>query len=202
MRESLYNILRAYSNADPELGYYQGMAFPAALLLCYMFPARAFWAFYHLMNGRGHMFRNYYVHDFVNLKLLNRVWDVALRTRYKTIHANLKKLEIEPIVYTPSWFLTGFLRVGFPPVLRLRIFDRVVAFGTRALLSLGLACISLLKKDLMGSEMELVIPFLQNPSRSEGLKDWRRIIKKWNKVFISRTECTTFFRKAAVEEFP
>jgi hypothetical protein len=201
-RQALYNLLRAYSNADPELGYYQGMAFPAALLLAYMWPTRAFWAFYHLMNGRGHMFRNYYVHDFVNLKLLNRVWDVALGTRYKTIHANLTKLEIAPVVYTSSWFLTAFLTIQFPPVLRLRIFDGVVAFGTRALLSLGLACVSLLKKELMGSETELVVPLLQNPNRGERLKDWRLVIKKWDKLFISRKDYATFFRKAAVEEFP
>jgi hypothetical protein len=201
VRESLYRVLRAYSNADTELGYYQGMAFPAAMLLSYMPETHAFWAFYHLMNGKGHKMRTYYVHDFVNLKQFNKVWDLLILAKYKAIHANLHKLDIDPMIYTPSWFLTAFLNIGFPPVFRLRAFDRVVTFGTRALLSLGLAVVSLLKKELMGPDMEVIIPLLQNPCNGARLKDWRQIIIKWDKVFLTKAEVSKCFQKAKVKEF-
>jgi hypothetical protein len=201
VRESLYRVLRAYSNADAELGYYQGMAFPAAMLLSYMPEPHAFWAFYHLMNGQGHTLRTYYVHDFVNLKQLNKVWDLMIQVRYKAIHKNLHTLDIDPMVYTPSWFLTGFLNIGFPPVFRLRAFDRVVAFGTRALLSLGLAVVSLLKKELATPDMEVIIPLLQNPYRGKRLQDWHNIVEKWDKLFLTKAELAKFFKKAGVKEF-
>jgi hypothetical protein len=200
VRISLYHVLRAYSNADKELGYFQGMAFPAALLLAYMPEERAFWAFWYLMRGK-HRLRDYYINDFANLKKLNRVWDVIFEKKYPKIYANFKKFEIDPLVYTTSWFLTAFLNMDFPAVLRLRIFDRYCAFGTRALLSLGLTCISLLKKELMASEMGEILPVLQNPSRGQRLQDWRVVIAKWDKLFISKIECSSYFERVGVEEF-
>jgi hypothetical protein len=42
VRESLYRVLRAFALADKELGYFQGMAFPASILIWYMDETRAF----------------------------------------------------------------------------------------------------------------------------------------------------------------
>jgi hypothetical protein len=201
VRAVLYRVLRAYSNADKELGYFQGMAFPAALLVAYMSEERAFWAFYYLMRGSKHRLRDYYINEFENLKELNRVWDVIVQKKYPKIHANLKRLDIDAIVYTTSWFLTAFLNIEFPAVLRLRIFDRYCAFGSRALLSLGLTCVSLLKKELMAPEMEKVLPILQNPNKGQRLQDWRAVLKKWDKLFISKADYSKYFERAGVEEF-
>jgi hypothetical protein len=201
VRVSLYRLLRAYSNADKELSYFQGMAFPAALLLAYMPEERAFWALWFLMHSSKHRLRDYYLDGFAALKELNRVWEVVLQNRYPKIYANFTRLRIESITYTTSWFLTAFLNIDFPVVLRLRIFDRYCAFGPRALLSLGLACVSLLKKELMGSEMEKIIPLLQNPNRGRRLQDWRAVITKWDKLFISRIDYSKYFKRAGVEEF-
>jgi hypothetical protein len=201
IRVSLYRVLRAYSNADKEFSYLQCLAFPAALLLAYMPEERAFWAFWFLMNDSKHRLRDYCLDNFAALKELNRVWEVVLQNRYPKIYANFKRLGIETLTYTISWFISAFLNIDFPVVLRLRIFDRYCAFGPRALLSLGLACVSLLKKEFMGSEMDKIILLLQNPNRGRRLQDWRAVITKWDKLFISKINYSKYFKRAGVEEF-
>jgi hypothetical protein len=201
VRESLYRVLRAYSNADPELGYYQGMAFPAALLLAYMPETQAFWAFHHLMSGKGHMLRTLYVHEFKNMGAVNNAWETLLQSRYKAVAANLRKLDIQPIIYTPQWFLTGFLTINFPTVFRLRSFDRIAAFGTRAILSLGLAVVGVLEVELQRPSMEEVIILLQNPHEAPQVQDWRALIAKWDKVFLSKADFKKLFKKVGITEF-
>jgi hypothetical protein len=199
-RESLYRVLRAYSNADPDLGYYQGMAFPAALLLAYMPETQAFWAFYHLMRGKGHMLRAYYVDDFKNFKQVNAAWEALLHAKHRAVAANLKKLDVYPMMYTPKWFLTAFLAVNFPPAFRVRAFDRIAAFGTRAMFSLGLAIVGMVEADLLGASMEQIIPILQNPGDSPRLKDWRALVAKWDKVFMTKAELEKLFKKAGATD--
>lgn len=50
----LYNILKAYSNYDTEIGYCQGMNFIAALLLSQIPEEEdAFWCLVHIMYEKG-----------------------------------------------------------------------------------------------------------------------------------------------------
>jgi hypothetical protein len=200
VKDSLYRILRAYSNADPELGYFQGLAFSAALLLSYMNEPRAFWAFYHLMNDPGHAVRQMFIREFEGLRKMNKVWMHVLGLRYPKIAANLKSCGIDEMIYTPSWFLTAFLNVSFPPVFRLRIMDRYITFGSRAILSLGLAIVSMMKEELTAPKMEVIIPLLQNPSTK--LKNWRAIIVKWDKLFIAPKDYAKYFAKVGEEPLP
>jgi hypothetical protein len=50
----LYNVLKAYSTYDPEIGYAQGMNFIAVVILT-VIPEEedAFWAFVFVMSERG-----------------------------------------------------------------------------------------------------------------------------------------------------
>jgi hypothetical protein len=200
-RERLYTVLRAYSNADEELGYFQGMAFSAAMLLCYMTEEEAFWSFSYIMQGQ-HQLRNFYLDSFKNLRLINKVWDKVLELRYPAFLANLKRLEMDHMVYTPSWFLTGFQTIEFPPPFKLRIFDRMLGFRTRALLSFAITIVSLGKDKITTGSMEAVIEHLQNPTKHPKFADWRGVIKKWDKNFLTPAQYSAYFKKAEVVEFP
>jgi hypothetical protein len=202
VRDSLYRILRAYSNADTELGYFQGMAFSAALLLSYMNEERTFWAFYHLMNDDNHLVRQLYLNDFEGLKKVNKVWSCMLQRKFPRVHSNLLLLAIDEMVYTPSWFLTAFLNLDFPVAFRLRTMDRYITFGTRAVLSLALALVSLNRDELMESQMSLVIPILQNPVMGPKTSNWRDVIEKWDKYFVSVKDYKTYCAKVGEAPIP
>jgi hypothetical protein len=202
VRESLYRLLRAYSNSDRELGYFQGMAFSAALLLSYMNETRAFWAFWQLMHGNKHEVRFFYMNDFSRLKEVNKVWEALLKKKFPKVAEHLKALPVEPMLYTPGWFLTGFQTMQFPPPFRLRMFDRQIAFGTRALLSFALTIVSISKKQLETKGPEVCIPLLQNPTADKAFKDWRAVIKKFDANFLSKSEYAGAFKAAGLKEFP
>eukprot|EP00997_Jenningsia_sp_PLL12_P001191 NODE_1189_length_1247_cov_134.226210_g967_i0.p6 GENE.NODE_1189_length_1247_cov_134.226210_g967_i0~~NODE_1189_length_1247_cov_134.226210_g967_i0.p6 ORF type:complete len:111 (-),score=33.82 NODE_1189_length_1247_cov_134.226210_g967_i0:580-912(-) len=51
--QALYNVLAAYAEHDPDVGYVQGMAFIVATLLLEMAEEPAFWAFESLMSSSG-----------------------------------------------------------------------------------------------------------------------------------------------------
>ncbi|CAL5055046.1 unnamed protein product [Urochloa decumbens] len=53
-QRSLYNILKAYSVYDRDVGYVQGMGFLAGLLLLYMSEEDAFWLLVALLKGAVH----------------------------------------------------------------------------------------------------------------------------------------------------
>ncbi|KAL0375869.1 UNVERIFIED_CONTAM: EVI5-like protein [Sesamum calycinum] len=53
-QRSLYNVLKAYSVYDREVGYVQGMGFVAGLLLLYMSEEDAFWLLVALLKGAVH----------------------------------------------------------------------------------------------------------------------------------------------------
>jgi hypothetical protein len=178
------------------------MAVYAALLLGYMDEGPAYWSFYHLLCGPKHKLSEFFVDDFLQLRLLNVVWDKILEIRFPKVHANLKRLKVEPMTYTPNWFLTAFQVLPFPNVFRLRVFDRYAAFGTRALLSLGIAIIKVIKADLEIVGAAKAAALLQNPATHPMLQDWRKLVRKWDRAFLSPSQYKSYFEKARVTFFP
>jgi hypothetical protein len=199
--ESMYRLLRAYSNADSEVGYLQGMAFFAALFLSYLDETRAFWAFWQFMQGSRHEFSKFYSQNFARLRELNRVWDALLEKKYPKVAKNLKRVQIDPMAYTSGWFLTGFQSMEFPAPLRLRIFDRQIGFGTRALLSFALTIVSIGKKQLEKGSAEDCLLWLMNPVRLGKFGDWKEVLKKCESHFLSTSKYREAFKRARVRDF-
>jgi hypothetical protein len=122
--------------------------------------------------------REYYLNGFAWLKEVARVWEVILAVRFPAVAANLANLGDDPMTYVAQWFLTGFQALQFPPVFKLRLFDRFVAFGTRALLSLGIAIVDAARDTLETAAMHSVTKCLQDPGNIPKFKNWRNIIKR------------------------
>ena len=198
----LRRVLCAYSNKDPELGYTQGMSMIAAMLLLYIEPSIAYECFQTLMLGKRYQRREFYLPTFPRLIQLTKVWNVVLQEKYPKVSENLKKNNLDPLIYTPSWFLTCYTNVGFEPVVMLRIFDRFLAFGSRALLSFALVIVSRLKKKLLTNQMDKLIISIQRPFEQEEFKDWRYLMKKYDKLWISEKDYERYFKEADVELFP
>jgi hypothetical protein len=154
------------------------------------------------MHGPKHDLREFYLHEFARVKELNRVWEVLLQKKYPKVAKHLTDLRIDPMLYTPAWFLTGFQTMQLPPPFRLRMFDRHIVFGTRALLSFAVTIISIGKKSLETKSTEVCIPLLQNPMSLPEFQDWRNLIKKFDTHFLTKQECSSAFKRASIEEFP
>ena len=200
--ESLRRILYAYSNKDRDLDYTQGMSFFAGFLLLYMDEKDAFQCFEQLMSGKKLQWRFYFLQGFPRLIQLNTVWEYILKAEYPKVSKHLQEISVPSLVYTPSWFLTAFLNIDFPIVVRLQVLDAFFEFGSRALLSFALAIISRNKKELAILPAEKVMLILQKPYDTPNTKDWRYLIKKFHQKFISQKKYDEYFAKAGVEPFP
>ena len=199
--DSLRNVLQAYSNVDKELGYIQGMGFLAAMFLSYMDETSAYWCFANLMNGPVFKMRWLYIDQFAGLQELCTIWELLLKERYPKVLKALTKNNVVPQIYATSWFLTAYMNSDFPTPLRLRIFDRFVTFGCRALLSFGLAIISLTKRELVKGDLSVCIRTMQKPEELPVFRDWRHVMEKYDKLFLTRKEYKALFKKADITLF-
>ncbi|OHS96689.1 ecotropic viral integration site [Tritrichomonas foetus] len=200
--DSLRSILHAYSNYDSDLGYTQGMAFYAAMLLCYMEEATAFWCFKEIMMGKSHLLRNFFLPEFPSLNKLTQVWEYYLNTKFKKIGKRFESIGVLTIMYAPSWFMCNFLNSSFPMVLKLRIFDCYLYFGTRAIFSFAITIVKMHEKVLMTEPMEHVVPLLQRPAETKYMSDWRAVIKNWQANFLTKKQYKELFTKCKIEYIP
>jgi len=67
---SLEHVLVAYSNFDVEIGYVQGMAYLAGMLLTYLTEEQAFWMLLHILQDSTLSFRDIFTCD---MKLTRQV---------------------------------------------------------------------------------------------------------------------------------
>jgi hypothetical protein len=97
---------------------------------------KAFTAFLYLVTASRYRLENYF-HD-AKLDSLASVWDLMLLKRVPAVHQKMLEVEIQHKECLTQWLQSAFLIVGFPPELRLRIFDRFVRFATPAFFSFGI----------------------------------------------------------------
>ncbi|KAJ1268403.1 hypothetical protein BS78_07G132000 [Paspalum vaginatum] len=111
-QRSLYNILKAYSVYDRDVGYVQGMGFLAGLLLLYMSEEDAFWLLVALLKGAVHapmegLYQGIKVVFQVGLALLSFCHDDLVKLPFeKLLHAlrNFPEEATDPDVLLPLAF--------------------------------------------------------------------------------------------------
>ncbi|KAM3707582.1 hypothetical protein ACJW31_02G035400 [Castanea mollissima] len=138
-QRSLYNVLKAYSVFDREVGYVQGMGFLAGLLLLYMSEEDAFWLLVALLKGAVHApMEGLYL---VGLPLVQQYlfqFDNLVREYLPKLGEHFTQEMINPSMYASQWFITVF-SYSFPFHLALRIWDVFLYEGVKIVFKVGLA---------------------------------------------------------------
>lgn len=161
-QRSLYNILKAYSVYDRDVGYVQGMGFLAGLMLLYMSEEDAFWLMVALLKGAVHApMEGLYQ---VGLPLVQQY----LFQLEKLVLDHLPKLGehfseqmINPSMYASQWFITVF-SYSFPFPLALRIWDVFLYEGMKIVFQVGLALLRYCHDDLIKLPFEKLVHALRN----------------------------------------
>lgn len=193
--DALFKLLRSYLNADTEVIYSPLMGYMASILLGYMPTHLAYFTFLTLMTNTKHKVHNYFKE--AEVQEITRVWDVLLQQRLPTIGPKFLELSVEHKDYFPGWLQTAFLDVPCPPAIRLRVFDRLVKFGTRALFSFGLVVVSLAAPKLNDMRRkEDVVAVLTNPAGDGRLASGPEVIKLYDKLFLNKKKFTALLLSA------
>uniref|UniRef100_A0A8C7Y246 TBC1 domain family member 4 n=1 Tax=Oryzias sinensis TaxID=183150 RepID=A0A8C7Y246_9TELE len=156
---SLYNLLKAYSLLDTEVGYCQGISFVAGVLLLHMSEDQAFDMLKFLMYDLG--IRRQYRPDMVSLQIQMYQLSRLLHDYHRDLYSHFEEHDICPSLYAAPWFLTLFAS-QFPLGFVSRIFDFVFVQGTEVVFKVALCLLGSHEKEIIECDsFESIVDFLK-----------------------------------------
>ena len=126
-----FNVIKAYSLYDPDVGYTQGMIFIAAPLIMNMSESECFCLLVLLM--KEYQLRDLFCPGMKGLHLLLYEFDCLLAKYSPVLYNHLVKQGIKSSMYASQWFLT-FFAYKFPLNIVLRIYDSIITQGMESIL--------------------------------------------------------------------
>ncbi|GAM28770.1 hypothetical protein SAMD00019534_119460 [Acytostelium subglobosum LB1] len=127
-QQSLFNVLKAYSLYDQEVGYCQGMSGIASILLMYMEEEQAFWALVALMESDKYQLRGLFLPSFPMLYRHYAIHETLIQKELPKLQTHFGFEGISTSMYATKWFLTVFSG-NLPFALLIRFWDLVLTNG-------------------------------------------------------------------------
>ncbi|XP_017000691.2 USP6 N-terminal-like protein isoform X1 [Drosophila takahashii] len=182
---SLFNVLNAYSIYNSELGYCQGMACVAGVLLLYLHEEETFWALNSLITDQKYGMHGLFIEGFPKLTRFIDHHDRIMSKIMRKLHKHFTKHNVDALLYAIKWFFVVFVeRVPFS--LSLRVWDIFMLDGDRVILSMAITILYLHKDDLLRlKDMDAIIEYLQvrlhknfGYSDDDAIQALERVMKK------------------------
>ncbi|EFA05559.2 TBC1 domain family member 1 isoform X2 [Tribolium castaneum] len=157
---ALFNLLKAYSLLDSEMGYCQGMSFVAGVLLLHMEESQAFFLLRHLMFRRG--LRLQYLPDMVGLQVKLYQLSRLLHDQLPDLYNHFDFYEVAPTLYAAPWLLTIFAS-QFPLGFVTRVFDLIFLESPDVIFRVAIALLTFHKDNLLACDsFEEIMNYLKN----------------------------------------
>ncbi|KAL7418747.1 GTPase-activating protein [Cryptotrichosporon argae] len=157
-QESLFMVVKAYSLFDPDVGYTQGLAFIAAILLLNMPDEEAFCVLVRLMDSYN--LRSHFLADMPGLQLRLFQFDRLMEDMLPLLHTHLVRKGVKSSMFASQWFMTLF-SYRFPLPLVYRVLDIVFAEGIEAIFRFSLALMRRSEDVILTLEFEGILAYLQ-----------------------------------------
>nr|XP_028599020.1 TBC1 domain family member 1 isoform X4 [Podarcis muralis] len=181
---SLYNILKAYSLLDPEVGYCQGLSFVAGVLLLHMSEEEAFKMLKFLMFDMG--LRKQYRPDMTILQIQMYQLSRLLHDYHRDLYNHFEAHEIGPSLYAAPWFLTMFAS-QFPLGFVARVFDMLFLQGSEVIFKVALSLLGSHKPLILQHEnLETIVDFVKCILPNLGLVQMEKTINQVFEMDIAR----------------
>ncbi|TDG39440.1 hypothetical protein AWZ03_014139 [Drosophila navojoa] len=165
-QEALFNVIKAYSLHDREVGYCQGSGFIVGLLLMQMPEEEAFAVLVQIMQQ--HRMRHMFKPSMSELGLCMYQLENLVQEQIPDMHLHFQLQGFQTTMYASSWFLTLYtttLNVN----LSCRIMDVFLSEGMEFIFKVALALLLTGKEALLSLDMEAMLKFFQKelPGRVE-----------------------------------
>lgn len=147
-RADLDAILKAYAHYNPIIGYTQGMGMLVGVFLLHMPPEDAFWMLCATLRDI-HM-EGYYSNDMKQMHIDGVMFGQLLQMMDRELASKLQSLQLEPIHFTPNWFLPLFCRILPWPTL-FPVWDIFFFEGPTWILQVALAVVRIIREPLMAA---------------------------------------------------
>jgi hypothetical protein len=154
----LYNICKAYSVYDEEVGYCQGLSFVAAELILHMPEEDAFCLFIKIMYD--YKVRDMFKKGFANMQLKYFQLTKMVEKHIPDLFAHFRELGVEVHMFCTQWFLTVYA-TKFPLCTAYQILDVFLSEGPLVLFNIALGLLKLGKRYLLQYDFEGVMNFFR-----------------------------------------
>ncbi|XP_047736241.1 uncharacterized protein LOC108675467 [Hyalella azteca] len=131
----LFNLLKAYSLLDEDVGYCQGLSFVAGILLMHVNEETAYELLKHLMYVAG--VRRQFRQDLDGLQVQMYQLSRLVHDKLVRVYNHFESNEISPQLYAAPWFLTLFAST-FPLHFVVRLYDLLFLEGLEAVFRVSL----------------------------------------------------------------
>jgi len=170
------NVLRAYAQYNPDIGYCQGLNYIVGMLLLQTKnECDSFWLLVELMDK---YVPNFYSGKMLALRVECSVLDYYISSLHPRLHAHFQKHGIDMQLFVSKWFVCLFMDV-LPVETVLRIWDCLFYEGSKILLRTAFTLIVASKDE-----------FLQTDDFTKMCELFKKIVKD-NAVM----DCHTFLQK-------
>ncbi|KAK0241603.1 rab-GTPase-TBC domain-containing protein [Armillaria nabsnona] len=156
-QENLFNVLKAYSLYDTQVGYCQGLPFVVAILLLNMPDEEAFSLLVRLMyvyDLRGH-----FLPEMPKLQLRLFQFDRLVEELLPVLHIHFLRQGVKSSMFCSQWFLTMF-SYRFPLEVVFRIYDNCLANGIEAIFGFSIALLHKNEDLLLDLKFDEILTFL------------------------------------------
>uniref|UniRef100_A0A4W3JUS8 Ecotropic viral integration site 5 like n=1 Tax=Callorhinchus milii TaxID=7868 RepID=A0A4W3JUS8_CALMI len=150
-QEVLFNVMKAYSLVDREVGYCQGSAFIVGLLLMQMPEEEAFCVFVRLMQE--YRLRELFKPSMAELGLCIYQFEYLIQEQLPELNVHFRSQSFHTSMYASSWFLTIFLTTFSLP-LATRIVDIFMYEGLEIVFRIGISILQFNQAELVQLDME------------------------------------------------
>lgn len=156
-QENLFNVLKAYSLYDPQVGYCQGLPFVVAILLLNMPDEEAFCLLVRLMQSYG--LRGHFLPEMPMLQLRLFQFDRLVEEILPVLHVHFIRQGIKSSMFCSQWFLTMF-SYRFPLNIVFRIYDNCLASGIEAIFTFSLILLLKNEEHMLTLKFDQLLAFL------------------------------------------
>uniref|UniRef100_A0A0X3NJ89 TBC1 domain family member 10A n=2 Tax=Schistocephalus solidus TaxID=70667 RepID=A0A0X3NJ89_SCHSO len=198
-RESLYNVLKAYTLSHPGKGYCQGQAPLAAVLLMFMPEADAFWTFNKICDT---YLEHYYDEGLDHVQIDGYVLFGLLKRVAPPIYKFLVKNGVDPVVLVLEWFMCVYTRT-LPWESVLRVLDMFFCEGKIVIFKVGLVLLercfgsSSYRKSCEGLD-DVIMRAQDIPSKLDNPEE---LVQEMSKLSISRRQVANEIKKQSSRWF-
>ncbi|KAM7349550.1 ecotropic viral integration site 5 isoform 2-T14 [Cochliomyia hominivorax] len=157
-QEALFNVIKAYSLHDREVGYCQGSGFIVGLLLMHMPEEEAFAVLVQIMQQ--HRMRDMFKPSMSELGLCMYQLENLVQEQIPEMHIHFQQQAFQTTMYASSWFLTLYT-TSLNLNISSRIMDVFLSEGMEFIFKVALALLLLGKDTLLSLDMEAMLKFFQ-----------------------------------------
>lgn len=157
--DELFNVIKAYSLFDPDVGYTQGMIFIVVPLIMNMNESECFGLLVTLM--KDYRLRELFCPEMKGLHLLLYEFDRLLEIYSPRLYNHLVKQGIKSSMYASQWFLT-FFAYKFPLDIVLRIFDIIITQGIESILKFSVNLMIKNESNLTQLKFDKLLDYLKS----------------------------------------